>query len=269
MPAGDQQQQIGRLQALGQADGQRVRLQMIDGHERQLVHQRHRLGRDDAHQQPADQSRPGRHRHRHRDLVEADARLAHRLGDDLVEAFHVRAGGDLRHHAAVAAVLLPLRAHDVGQDAPASRPARAQPRPRPSRRSSSRCRAPALARVRWDGCIHVGVGLHQRPDGRHKRASPSVSGHRLAPEERALASIDNPHRHARLAAGAGAGPRGARAAGGRARARTLARSRCAPSRPPATASRTGRSPRPAARVSSPRRSRRRCWPARSTSPCIP
>ncbi len=55
-------------------------------------------------------------------LVEADPSLAHGLGDDLVEAFHVGAGGNLRHHAAVAAVLLPLRPHDIGQDAALPRP---------------------------------------------------------------------------------------------------------------------------------------------------
>ena len=153
--AGDQQQQVGRLQALGEPHRQRVRLQMVDGDQRQPVHQRQRLGRGDAHQQPADQPRPRRHRHAI-ELAEADPRLAHGLGDDLVEAFHVGAGGDLRHHAAVAAVLLPLRPHDVGQDAPASRPPRAPPPPRPSRRSSSRCRARAL-RALLGGCIHVGV----------------------------------------------------------------------------------------------------------------
>ena len=39
-----------------------------------------------------------------------------RLRDDAVEALDMGAGGDLRHHAAVLAVLLPLRAHDIGQD---------------------------------------------------------------------------------------------------------------------------------------------------------
>ena len=40
VPARDQQQQIGRPQALGEADGERVRLQMIDRDQRQAVHQR-------------------------------------------------------------------------------------------------------------------------------------------------------------------------------------------------------------------------------------
>ena len=51
---------------------------------------------------------------------EADAGFAHGLGDDLVQALDVGARGDLRHHAAVAAVLLPLRPHHVGEDAAAA-----------------------------------------------------------------------------------------------------------------------------------------------------
>ena len=50
-------------------------------------------------------------------IAEAGVRLAHRLAHQDVEAFDVRAGGDLRHHAAEGPMLLPLRAHDVGQDA--------------------------------------------------------------------------------------------------------------------------------------------------------
>ena len=34
MPAGDEQQQIGKAQAMGQAGGERVRLEMVDGDER-------------------------------------------------------------------------------------------------------------------------------------------------------------------------------------------------------------------------------------------
>ena len=62
--ARDQQQQVGRQQPLGEADGERVRLQVVDRHQRQAVHQRDRLGRRDADQQAADQAGPGRHRHR-------------------------------------------------------------------------------------------------------------------------------------------------------------------------------------------------------------
>ena len=72
-----------------------------------------------AHQQPADQPRPPRHRNRI-EPAELDAGRAHGLGDDLVQALHMRAGRDLRHDTAVAAVLPPLRPHYVGQDPPAA-----------------------------------------------------------------------------------------------------------------------------------------------------
>ena len=42
--ARDQQQQIGRVQAFREADGQRVGFQVIDRDQRQPVHQRQRLG---------------------------------------------------------------------------------------------------------------------------------------------------------------------------------------------------------------------------------
>ena len=76
------------------------------------------------------------------------------------------------------------------------------------------------------------------------------------------------HRLARLAAGAGAGARGAAAASPRLAASPRSGSRSRSSAPPATSSRTGRWPRPAARACSPRRSRRRCWPAPSILRCI-
>ena len=212
MPARDQQQQIGRLQAFREADGERMRLQMIDRDQRQLVHERQSLGGRDADQQAADQPRPGRHRHSVK-LVQADTRLAHSLGNDLVEALHVRPRGNLRHHAAVAAVLLPLRAHDVGQDAPA--PVRGTRHDRRRRLVAARLDAEHQRLALVLGRIH-GASFAPAPGRGHKRAKrcpapPSIG-------RSALASIHHPHRHARLAAGAGAGARGARAPGGRARA---------------------------------------------------
>ena len=68
----------------------------------------------------------------------------------------MRAGGDLRHHAAVAAVLLPLRPHDVGQDAPvAVGRARHHGRGRlvAARLDAEHERLRALS----GRCIHVGV----------------------------------------------------------------------------------------------------------------
>ena len=102
--ARDQQQQIGRVQALGEADSQRVGFQVIDRDQRQPVHQRQRLGGRNADQQTPNQPWPGRHRHG-RELPQADPRLAQSLCHDLVEALHVRPRGDLRHHAAIRRVL--------------------------------------------------------------------------------------------------------------------------------------------------------------------
>ena len=49
-------------------------------------------------------------------LGELQLRLAHRLGDDVVEHLDMGAGGDLRHHAAEGGVLVDLRQDDIGQD---------------------------------------------------------------------------------------------------------------------------------------------------------
>ena len=50
-------------------------------------------------------------------LGKADPGLAHRLADQLVQPFEMGARRDLRHHAAIGAVILQLGRHQVGQDA--------------------------------------------------------------------------------------------------------------------------------------------------------
>ena len=78
----------------------------------------------------------------------------------------------------------------------------------------------------------------------------------------------DPHRHARLAAGAAPGARDARPAGrGPRAAHELRDRRHQDQRRPDPGPRAGA--RPAARACSPRRSTPRCCAARSTSPCIP
>ena len=153
MPARDQQQQIGRLQAFREADGERVRFQVIDRNQRQLVHQRHRFGGRDPDQQAANQSRPGRHRHASK-VGERHTGLAQSPCYDLVETLHMRAGGDLRHHAAIAAVLFPLRPHDVGQDAPAAVGARATTA---AAVSSQLVSMPSTSISRLSGVVSMGV----------------------------------------------------------------------------------------------------------------
>ena len=74
VPAGDEQQQIGRLETLGQADRQRVGFEVIDGDQRQAVNQRDRLRRGEADEQAADQAGAGGRSDR-RQVAEADAGL--------------------------------------------------------------------------------------------------------------------------------------------------------------------------------------------------
>ena len=78
MAAGDEQQQIRRLQPLRQSDRQRVRLEVMHGDERQPLRQRDRLAGDEADDEAADQPRPRGRRDRI-EIGEADVGLAHRL----------------------------------------------------------------------------------------------------------------------------------------------------------------------------------------------
>ena len=142
MAAGDQQQEIGEVELGHEAGGQRVRLEVVDRHQRQVVDQCHRLAGEQAHHQPADQPRtggggdPG-------EIAEADAGLAHRLGHQQVELLDMGAGCYLRHHAAIGGMLGELGEQGCRQHACGRR----GPGPPPSRRSWSRsprrCRRPA------------------------------------------------------------------------------------------------------------------------------
>ena len=88
---------------------------MVDRDERLLGDERDRLGGGEADDHAADQAGTGCRR----DPVERrerELRLDHRLRDDMVERLDVRAGRDLRHHAAVGLVFGGLREHDVGED---------------------------------------------------------------------------------------------------------------------------------------------------------
>ena len=115
MSARDQQQQIGKAHILGQPHRQRMAFEMIDGEERLVVGEGQRLGRHDAHHDATDQAgsagggdavEPGE--------IEAGGRQ--RLLDQPVDALEMGARGDLRHHAAEAAMLGHLAVDHVGQD---------------------------------------------------------------------------------------------------------------------------------------------------------
>ncbi len=115
MSAGGQEQAIGERRVVGEARGQRVRLEMIDRDQRLLGDQRDRLGGGEPDDDAADQPGPGGDRDAV-ELAERQPGIVHRLGDDHVERLDMGARRDLRHHAAEGRVLVDLRQHDIGQN---------------------------------------------------------------------------------------------------------------------------------------------------------
>ena len=105
---------------MGQARGQRVALQVVDGQERQAACGRDRLTGHDAHEYAADQPRPGG-RCDPVELGKIDFRLGQRTRDQAVDMVEMAARGDLRHHATVRPVLVELGEHQIGENAPLAR----------------------------------------------------------------------------------------------------------------------------------------------------
>ncbi len=99
MPAGGQKQAIRKADAVGQARGQSMGFQMIDGDQWLVVRERDRLGRRQPDDHAADQAGPGGGRDAI-EIAERDLGLGHGLFDDAVERFDMGAGRDFRHHAA-------------------------------------------------------------------------------------------------------------------------------------------------------------------------
>ena len=110
-----QQQQIGKVDRLGEPHGQCMTFEMIDGEERLAAREGDALGRHDADHDAADQAGPAGRRDGV-EIVEAQLRLGQGRLDQPVDAFEMGAGSDLRHHAAEAAMLGELAVDDVGQD---------------------------------------------------------------------------------------------------------------------------------------------------------
>ncbi len=81
------------------------------------MHGGDRLGRHDADDDAADQAGTAGGGDAG-ELAPADARLPHRAGDQSIEVLQMGARGDLRHHAAIRAMFLELRQHEVAEDAP-------------------------------------------------------------------------------------------------------------------------------------------------------
>ena len=98
--ARDQQQQerIGDVGAQPRRD--RVALQMIHGHQWQVSRQSHGFSERQADHHPAHQTRP-RGRRNAGQVVVTEARVAQGLLGNGVDALHMSASGDLRHHAAI------------------------------------------------------------------------------------------------------------------------------------------------------------------------
>ena len=116
MPARHHEAEEGRLQlGMGQVVGGDVPADVVDGHEGLSRREGEPLGVVDPHEQRADEPRRGGHRDGV-DPLERDARLVERALHHRHDVLAVAAGGDLRHHAAVDAVLRHLRVDDRRKD---------------------------------------------------------------------------------------------------------------------------------------------------------
>ncbi len=117
MAAGGEKQAIGKIDAVGQPRGERMRLQMIDRDQRCAVDQSDRLGGGQAHDDAADQARSGGRG----DAVERGEialRFRHRLRDQQVQHLDMGTGCNFRHHATERGMFVGLRQHDVRQNPP-------------------------------------------------------------------------------------------------------------------------------------------------------
>ena len=115
VPAGDEQQQIGETKPVGQARGQRMRLQMIDGDKGFARGGGEPLGHCQPDKQTADQPRSGRRGNRV-DTVQRQSRFVKGAGNDGVEMVDMRPRGKFGHDTAKGGVFGDLAAHNTGQD---------------------------------------------------------------------------------------------------------------------------------------------------------
>ncbi len=111
MAAGDQEQQIGKGEFVGEARRQGMRLEMVDRQERLTARQGQGFRRGQPHNDTADEARP----RRRGDPVEVrqfDPGTGEGKLHEPVDDFDMGARRDLRHHPAVSGVLGDL-AHDL------------------------------------------------------------------------------------------------------------------------------------------------------------
>ena len=115
MPARDQEHQVREVQPVGEARGERMRLEVIDCDQRLAERGGQRLAGGQPHQHAPDQPRTGGGGDGV-DFAQLHAGLLGGAGDDAIEVRHMAAGGEFRHHPAIGGVLLELAAHHVGED---------------------------------------------------------------------------------------------------------------------------------------------------------
>src|SRR3546814_5324764 len=112
MTARDQQQQIGKRHLVAGPRGERVDLEMVNREERPVPGERDGLDGHHADEDAADEAGPGGGGDPIQ-LRKSEAGLLHRLRDQPVDVVEVAARSNLRHHAAVRAVLVELREDEV------------------------------------------------------------------------------------------------------------------------------------------------------------
>ena len=121
--ARNEQEQIGKVEPIGEPGGERVRLEMIDGDEGAPKAERDRLPGCHPDDETADEAGAGRSRHRV-DRAEVESGLGKRLADRRIEKLDMGARGNLGHDAAIGGMEVELRAHHARQDlAPSARSA--------------------------------------------------------------------------------------------------------------------------------------------------
>ncbi len=117
--AGDQQQQIGEGDAVGEAGGERMAFEVVDGDERLSGGKGDCFCRGETDQHAADETGAGGSGNRV-DVGEGGARLSQRSAHHVVKHLDMGAGGNLGHDAAEGGMVVDLGKHDIGEDAAGS-----------------------------------------------------------------------------------------------------------------------------------------------------
>ena len=115
MPAGDEKEQIGEIDVIGEPRGERVAFQMVDREKRFARGKRDRLGGGKPHHDATDQTRPGGSGHGVK-FAETDPGLRHRRCNNAIECLDMRARRDFRHHATERRMRRALAQDDIGTD---------------------------------------------------------------------------------------------------------------------------------------------------------